>query len=68
MDPTEVGGAPLLGLDGVAIVGHGRSNARAVRSAINVARIAAQQKMVDAIRAELAAQLSEAELAGVTDE
>jgi hypothetical protein len=33
-----------------------------------VARIAAQQKMVDAIRAELAAQLSEAELAGVTDE
>ncbi|MBM4422009.1 MAG: phosphate acyltransferase PlsX [Chloroflexi bacterium] len=68
MDPTEVGGAPLLGLDGIAIVGHGRSNARAVRSAINVARIAAKEKLLDAIRAELAAQLSEAELAEAGNE
>ncbi len=68
MDPTEIGGAPLLGLDGVAIVGHGRSNARAIRSAINIARAAVQGKMLDAIRAELASQLSEAELAGASNE
>lgn len=68
MDPTEVGGAPLLGLDGVAIVGHGRSNARAIRSAINIARIAVKERMLDAIRSELAAQLTEAELAEASNE
>lgn len=68
MDPTEVGGAPLLGLDGVAIVGHGRSNGRAIRSAINVARVAAKEKMLDAIRSELAAELTEAEISEVSNE
>ena len=68
LDPTEVGGAPLLGLDGVAIVGHGRSNGRAIRSAINVARAAVAGKMVETIRAELAAQLSEADLAEAANE
>ncbi len=68
LDPTEVGGAPMLGLDGVAIVGHGRSNGRAIRSAINVARTAVEGKMVETIRAELAAQLSESELAEAVNE
>lgn len=68
MDPTEIGGAPLLGVDGIVIVGHGRSNAYAVRSAINVARVAVQEKMVEAIRAELADQISEAGPAGAIDE
>lgn len=68
LDPTEVGGAPLLGIDGVAIVGHGRSNARAIRSAIKVARTAVKEKMLDAIRAELASQLSESEPAGAEHE
>ncbi|MBI2976166.1 MAG: hypothetical protein HYY33_04385, partial [Chloroflexi bacterium] len=47
---------------------HGRSNAYAVRSAINVARVAVQEKMVEAIRAELADQISEAGPAGAIDE
>lgn len=34
MDYTEYGGAPLLGIDGVVIKGHGSSNAKAVRAAV----------------------------------
>lgn len=38
IDDSEYGGAPLLGLKGVAIVGHGSSNANAVKNAIRVAK------------------------------
>ncbi len=38
LDYAEYGGAPLLGAQGVAIIAHGRSNARAIRNAIGVAR------------------------------
>lgn len=37
VDYAEVGGAPLLGLAGVAIVSHGGSNAKAIKNAIRVA-------------------------------
>ncbi|MGE0708918.1 MAG: phosphate acyltransferase PlsX [Planctomycetota bacterium] len=37
-DYSTYGGAPLLGIDGCAIIAHGRSNARAVKHAIQVAR------------------------------
>lgn len=53
LDPNEYGGAPLLGLNGIAIVAHGRSNGRAIRSAINVARIAVGQDILYDIRARL---------------
>jgi phosphate acyltransferase len=36
-DPSEYGGAPLLGVSGVAIIAHGSSNARAIRNAIRAA-------------------------------
>jgi glycerol-3-phosphate acyltransferase PlsX len=36
-DYAEYGGAPLLGVDGIVIIGHGRSNAYAVKNAIKVA-------------------------------
>ncbi len=38
MDYAEYGGAPLLGLNGISIIGHGRSSDRAVKNAIRVAR------------------------------
>ena len=38
LDYAEQGGAPLLGIDGVVIISHGRSNERAVASAIGVAK------------------------------
>lgn len=51
----EVGGAPLLGVDGVVVIGHGRSKARAVRSAIHVAAQYVQKQVVDTIEKGLAA-------------
>ncbi|NLF94025.1 MAG: phosphate acyltransferase PlsX [Oligosphaeraceae bacterium] len=36
MDASEVGGSPLLGVDGVCVIGHGNSNAKAVRNGIRV--------------------------------
>ena len=42
-DYSTYGGAPLLGIDGCAIIAHGRSNARAIKHAIEVARDFAQR-------------------------
>src|ERR1700716_256684 len=53
VDWREFGGAPLLGIDGVAVVAHGRSDARAIKNAIRVARDAVQNQLVGKIRAEV---------------
>jgi len=53
LDYAEYGGALLLGVDGVVIVGHGRSNARAVKNAIGQARRTLQGGVVEAIRSGL---------------
>ena len=37
VDYSEYGGAPLLGVKGVSIICHGRSNANAIKNAIRVA-------------------------------
>jgi len=42
LDYSEYGGAPLLGVDGVVIIGHGRSSAKAVKNAIRLAHEYAQ--------------------------
>jgi phosphate acyltransferase len=55
LDYAEYGGAPLLGVKGVAIIAHGRSNALAIKNAIRVARQAVDQKLVDAIRSGVTA-------------
>lgn len=44
-DYAEYGGAPLLGIDGVCIISHGRSNAKAVKNAIRVAQEAISNKI-----------------------
>jgi glycerol-3-phosphate acyltransferase PlsX len=49
-DYREYGAGPLLGVNGLVFVGHGRSDARAIVSALRVAREAAQSTMLDAIR------------------
>ena len=36
-DPAKYGGAPLLGVNGVCIIGHGSSNQKAVANALRVA-------------------------------
>jgi len=54
LDYSEYGGAPLLGLNGVCIIGHGRSKARAVANAVKAAKEAVSGGVVDAIRDHLA--------------
>jgi glycerol-3-phosphate acyltransferase PlsX len=53
LDYTDVGGVPLLGVDGVVLVGHGRSNAKAIKNGIGAALRAAEGGMVDAISSRL---------------
>jgi glycerol-3-phosphate acyltransferase PlsX len=53
LDPSEYGGAPLLGVRGVCIVGHGSSNDVAIRNAIRVASEFAQTGVNGSIEAEL---------------
>ncbi len=50
LDPSEYGGAPLLGVSGVSIIAHGSSNPKAIRSAI---RAAANEQLVHHVNAEI---------------
>jgi len=55
IDYTEYGGAPLLGVRGVCVIGHGRSNANAVKNAIRVAAGLARARINERIEQELSA-------------
>jgi len=59
LDPSEIGAAPLLGIDGLVFVGHGRSDARAMTSAIRVARQAVQADLLGALRTTLQEKLAQ---------
>ena len=64
LDYAEYGGAPLIGLDGVAIVAHGGSNPRAIKNAIRAAGDAVNQEM----NRHIAEVLSEVDGAGARKE
>lgn len=53
MDPGTYGGVPLLGVNGVVMIAHGNSDARAIKNAIRFAHDAASSGMLDSIRAHL---------------
>jgi glycerol-3-phosphate acyltransferase PlsX len=53
LDYSEYGGAPLLGVRGVCIICHGRSNANAIKNAIRVAAEFSEQRINSRIEAEL---------------
>jgi glycerol-3-phosphate acyltransferase PlsX len=53
VDYSEFGGAPLLGVAGLCMVGHGRSSAKAVRNAVVMASRMADNRMMDRLRAEM---------------
>lgn len=53
LDYSEYGGAPLLGVKGVAIVGHGSSNANAIKNAIRVAAEFATSGLNDKIQSQI---------------
>jgi phosphate acyltransferase len=68
VDYSEYGGAPLLGVRGVCIITHGRSNANAIKNAIRVAAEFADGKINEQIEAELAnGQLAGAAIAAKAD-
>ena len=50
MDYSEYGGAPLLGVKGGCIVCHGRSNAKAIKNAVRVARVFAMNRIDEKIQ------------------
>jgi glycerol-3-phosphate acyltransferase PlsX len=53
VDYSEYGGLPMLGLNGMCIVCHGRSNAKAIKNAIRVAKEFAEGGMNEGIATEL---------------
>lgn len=53
VDYSEYGGAPLLGLNGICVICHGRSNAKAIKNAIRVAKEFAEGKINQRIATEL---------------
>jgi phosphate acyltransferase len=55
VDYSEYGGAPLLGVAGVTIVGHGRSSAKAVRNAVAMAYRFATERFIERVEREIAA-------------
>ena len=53
MDYAEYGGAPLFGVNGISIVCHGSSKAKAIFNAIRVAQECVQTRFIEQIREEL---------------
>ena len=53
MDYAEYGGAPLLGVNGISIICHGSSNAKAILNAIRVAQECVQIQLIEQIREDL---------------
>ena len=53
LDPSEEGAAPLLGVNGLVFIGHGRSDAVAMKNSIRVAKEAAEAKVLDALKSAI---------------
>src|SRR6188474_1322985 len=53
LDPSEEGAAPLLGVNGLVFIGHGRSDALAIKSAVRVAKGAVEAKVLDAMKSAI---------------
>jgi len=67
LDYSEYGGAPLLGVKGVCIIGHGSSNANAIKNAIRVAAEFADRRINEKIAQEIAGHRTVAAHAATTD-
>ncbi len=60
VDYSESGGAPLLGVDGVCIIGHGSSNGKAVKNAVLAGARAAEHDLTNEIKEAIAKYESKA--------
>ncbi len=61
LDPDAIGGALLLGVGGVCVISHGSSNAKAIKSALGVARDMVRGGLVDHLRAAMRDEASGAD-------
>ncbi len=57
MDYAEYGGSPLLGLNGITIICHGRSNAKAIKNALLLAERTIEGELIETIRATVQSEL-----------
>jgi glycerol-3-phosphate acyltransferase PlsX len=57
LDPAEEGAAPLLGVNGLVFIGHGRSDATAIQNAVRVAKNAAETHVLDAMKSAIESSL-----------
>jgi glycerol-3-phosphate acyltransferase PlsX len=53
LDPSEQGAAPLLGVNGLVFIGHGRSNTLAIKNAVRVAKESVEVKVLDAMKSAI---------------
>jgi glycerol-3-phosphate acyltransferase PlsX len=53
MDPSEEGAAPLLGVNGLVFIGHGRSDANAIKNAVRVAKNAVEADVLHSIQSAI---------------
>jgi phosphate acyltransferase len=62
VDSAEYGGAPLVGLNGLCIIGHGRSSAKAVRNAVAMAATLVSQGLIEKLSGDITAAAHEGHL------
>jgi len=53
LDYAEYGGAPLLGVNGISIICHGRSSAKAIKNAVRVAKTQAEGRINERIQKDI---------------
>ncbi len=58
LDPAEYGAAPLMGVNGLVFIGHGRSNTKALVNAIRVARQAVEGEVLEATQSAIKERLA----------
>ena len=62
MDPREEGAAPLLGVNGLVLIGHGRSDEIAIKNGIRIAKNMVEANMVESIRVAIEQSLQKKEV------
>ncbi len=66
LNPDEYGAAPLLGVNGLVFIGHGRSNAHALVSAIKAARASVEANLLGSIQMAIQNSIQKSQLEEIT--
>lgn len=62
LDPSEIGAVPLLGVNGLIFIGHGRSNTKAMVSAIRATRQAVEVNLLTSLNSAIKEQINQLEI------